>query len=210
MPDMDSLALAGAIRGHARATPLIGLQRFGWPLRGDHAGRFDAMLTKPVKPRALDIALHRFLAPDSMGGLASEPQEVSDSGLALPPLRILVAEDNRVNQKVVVAMLAQIGYRADVVDNGLEALEAVQRQRYDVVLMDVQMPLADGVEATRRIRGQTGEQPYIIALTANAMEGDRERYLEAGMDDYIGKPFRADELASALRRASRRDRQQSD
>jgi signal transduction histidine kinase/DNA-binding response OmpR family regulator len=210
MPDMDGLALARAIRGQARAAPLIGLQRFGWPALDDHAGRFDAMLTKPIKPRALAIALHRLLAPDSMGELANEPQEISDVGLVLPPLRILVAEDNRVNQKVAVAMLAQIGYRADVANNGQETLDAVKRQRYDVVLMDVQMPLVDGVEATRRIRDQTGEQPYIIAITANAMEGDRERYLEAGMDDYIGKPFRIDELARALRRASRRTRQGSE
>jgi signal transduction histidine kinase/DNA-binding response OmpR family regulator len=204
MPDMDAPTLADAIRGRAPDVPLIGLQRFGWPVLDDHAGRFDAMLTKPVKPRALSMALHRVLAPDSMNEFDSEVKEVSDDGLALPPLRILMAEDNRVNQKVALAMLAQMGYHADVVCNGLEVLEAVQRQPYDVVLMDVQMPVVDGVEATRRIRDQTGEQPYIIALTANAMEGDRERYLEAGMDDYIGKPFRADDLSGALKRASRR------
>jgi len=116
------------------------------------------------------------------------------------PLHILVAEDNPVNQKVALSLLARIGYRADVVANGQEAIEALLRQPYDVVLMDGQMPEMDGSEATRQIRQQisANRQPHIIAMTADALQGDRERYLEAGMDDYISKPIRLEDLVRAL------------
>jgi CheY-like chemotaxis protein len=112
----------------------------------------------------------------------------------------LLAEDNAVNQKVATHLLDRIGYRADIAANGLEVLEALQRQSYDVVLMDVQMPQMDGLEATRRICRDwpIEKRPKIIAMTANAMQGDREKCLGAGMDDYITKPVRREELAIAL------------
>jgi CheY-like chemotaxis protein len=116
------------------------------------------------------------------------------------PLRVLLAEDHIVNQKVALKILKQMGYRADVANNGLEVLEALNRQAYDVVLMDVQMPEMDGLEATRRIRADMprAKQPRIIAMTANAMEGDREKCLAAGMDHYLCKPIRISELKDAL------------
>lgn len=115
-------------------------------------------------------------------------------------IRILLAEDNVVNQKVAIHLLDRIGYRADIAANGLEVLEALKRQSYDVVLMDVQMPEMDGLEATRRICRDwpANGKPTIIAMTANAMQGDREKCLAAGMDDYITKPVRREELALAL------------
>jgi GAF domain-containing protein/DNA-binding response OmpR family regulator len=118
------------------------------------------------------------------------------------PLHILLAEDNQINQKVALSMLGRLGYRADYVSNGREALELVQRQRYDVVLMDVQMPEMDGLEATRRILQALPLplRPYIIAMTANAMQGDREMCLQAGMNDYISKPVRLRELRAALQK----------
>ena len=121
------------------------------------------------------------------------------------PLRILVAEDNVVNQKVALLMLARLGYHADVAANGVEVLQALDRQAYDVILMDIQMPEMDGVEATRQIlaRIPLAERPYIIAMTANALVGDNERYLAAGMDDYISKPVRPDKLITALRNSPR-------
>ncbi len=118
------------------------------------------------------------------------------------PLRILLAEDNAVNQKVALRLLSQMGYRADVAANGIEAVQAVDRQMYDVILMDVQMPEMDGLEATRKIRDQGDRiiQPSIIAMTANAMQGDREICIAAGMDDYVSKPIRVEELVAALER----------
>jgi CheY-like chemotaxis protein len=122
------------------------------------------------------------------------------------PLRILLAEDNVVNQKLALRILTQMGYRADLAANGVEAVESVVRQTYDVVLMDVQMPEMDGLEAARRInaQGQNGKRPRIVAMTANAMQGDREMCLAAGMDDYITKPIRVDQLVDALMRVPAR------
>jgi CheY-like chemotaxis protein len=121
-------------------------------------------------------------------------------------LRLLLAEDNAVNQKLALRLLERMGYSADVVGNGLEALDAVEGTAYDVILMDVQMPELDGLETTRRIRhrwpGDTG--PRIVAMTANAMEGDREACLAAGMDDYIAKPIRPEALGDALLATPRR------
>ena len=116
------------------------------------------------------------------------------------PLRILLAEDNVVNQKLALRLLQQMGYRADLASNGIEAVESVQRQAYDVVLMDVQMPELDGLDATRQICAllPADARPRIVAMTANAMQGDREMCLEAGMDDYLTKPIRVERLVEAL------------
>lgn len=120
-----------------------------------------------------------------------------------PPLRILLAEDNAVNQKVALHLLKRLGYRADVAGNGIEVLEALERQTYDVVFMDVQMPEMDGLTATRKIcHNWNNERPYIIAMTANAMQGDRQLCLDAGMDDYLSKPIRIEALSRALSKCS--------
>ena len=121
------------------------------------------------------------------------------------PLRILLAEDNLVNQKWAMRLLEQMGYRTDLASNGVEALESVARQTYDVVLMDVQMPEMDGLEASRTINATyPHDRPRIIAMTANAMQGDREMCLAAGMDDYIAKPIRVDRLTEALLNSPKR------
>ena len=122
------------------------------------------------------------------------------------PLRILLAEDNAMNRRLALILLERMGYAADVATNGLEVLEAVERDTYDVILMDIQMPEMDGLTATRQIheRWSDGARPRIVALTANAMVEDREATAEAGMDDYLAKPIRPPELAEALRRSPRR------
>ena len=123
------------------------------------------------------------------------------------PLRILLAEDNLVNQKLALRLLSQMGYAADVVTNGALAVDSVEHQPYDVVLMDVQMPEMDGLEASRRIVARwshSADRPRIVAMTANAMHGDREACLAAGMDDYVTKPIRVDALVAALLGASPR------
>ncbi|MFO1068865.1 MAG: response regulator [Geminicoccaceae bacterium] len=118
------------------------------------------------------------------------------------PLRILVADDHATNRKLARLVLARLGYEPDVVNDGRAALSALERQRFDVVLMDVQMPGMDGIEATAEIRRRwQDDRPYIVAMTANAMQGDREACLAAGMDDYVSKPVQVEELVAALRRS---------
>ena len=121
------------------------------------------------------------------------------------PLRILVAEDNGVNQRVVLAMLRRLGYRADLAANGQEAVDAVRQRPYDVVLMDLHMPELDGLGALRQIHAEHApdRRPHVIALTANALEEDRQACLAAGMDDYLSKPLQRDKLEAALERAAR-------
>jgi CheY-like chemotaxis protein len=122
------------------------------------------------------------------------------------PMKILLAEDNIINQKLAIRILERMGYRVDIAANGLEALRSLERQRYDLILMDVQMPEMDGLQATRAIRAKfpPNMQPQIVAMTANAMQGDREMCLEAGMNDYVSKPIQVKELVAALQRAAQK------
>jgi signal transduction histidine kinase/DNA-binding response OmpR family regulator len=213
MPEMDGLMLAAEIRKHrdAKALPLILFSSLGRRETGADNAHFAAYLTKPLKQSQLFDALAGIFAGEAVKAqkAVAARQQLDPEMAKRLPLRILLAEDNAVNQKLALRLLAQMGYRADLAGNGLEAIEAVERQRYDVVLMDVQMPEMDGLEATRSIRNLTGSlrenlsgfnQPRIIAMTANAMQGDREMCLEAGMDDYISKPIRVEELVGALSR----------
>ena len=199
MPDMDGLALARLLRNASKDQDLpfvlmssLSDRHSPYPELG-HVAR----ITKPVKPGALAAAL---LEAVRSAPAPSEPAAAGPVRSEVARLKVLVVEDNVVNQKVALGMLAKVGCRADVAANGLEALEAVRRQRYDVVLMDVQMPVMDGLEATRQIRAQlpAERQPHIVALTANAMADDRDRCLSAGMDDYLSKPLRAVQLLAAL------------
>src|SRR5690606_381326 len=167
----------------------------------DDAVLFVSSLAKPAKPSQLFDEIGRALGNDVPGD--SMPVVPSVTGEKQPE-RILLAEDNQVNQKVALHMLARLGYRTDVAANGIEVLDALRRLPYDIVLMDVQMPEMDGLEATRRIRAEASADapgPWIIAITANAMEGDDRQCTEAGMDDYVSKPIKREDLEGALRRA---------
>jgi len=202
---MDGVALAKAIRKLPGGESLPQVLFSSQGRREAETGDFDfaAFLVKPIKPSQLYDLLMRLFAGEA-GKVEARPEAVKpriDPELGTRyPLRILLAEDNAVNQKLALRILQQMGYRADVASNGLEAVESVERQAYDVVLMDVQMPEMDGMEATRKIRslGEAVTQPRIIAMTANAMQGDREACLAAGMNDYVSKPIRVDELVTAL------------
>jgi PAS domain S-box-containing protein len=202
MPGMDGLALAGEIRSRrsAEELPLLLLTSLGH-LPQAESSVFSAQLAKPFKASQLYNTLLRLLTPG--GAVEEEVEPVTDGKRARSALRILLAEDNPMNQKVALRLLEQLGYRADVATNGLEAIEALERQPYDVVLMDVQMPELDGLDATRRICEQWPEEsrPHIIAMTANALPEDREACFAAGMNDYVAKPIRAEELVAALKRA---------
>ncbi|MBC7879630.1 MAG: GAF domain-containing protein [Anaerolineales bacterium] len=201
MPDMDGLELAKQIRQSDGKIPLVLFSSLGRREAGDDMNLFSAYLTKPIKQSQLfDTLVSLFVnAKVQEEKPVTERMKLDPEMAARHPLKILLAEDNAVNQKLALRFLQQMGYRADIASNGLEAIESVERQSYDVILMDVQMPEMDGLEATRDIRKLTQvRQPRIIAMTANAMQGDREQCIAAGMDDYIAKPIHVDELVGAL------------
>jgi PAS domain S-box-containing protein len=164
-----------------------------------------AFLTHPIRPALLYETLTRIVLGQQRIEETSSPTHAQSLPGIHHPLHILLAEDNVINQKVALHMIQKLGYQADVATNGIEALAALRQTAYDVVLMDVQMPEMDGIEATRIIRSEFApdRQPHIIALTAHALKGDREWCLSAGMDGYIGKPIQLEELAEQLARLSR-------
>ena len=207
MPDVDGYALADGLResAHGHGLPVIILSSIGHREHGRASAAVASFLLKPVKPSALHDALVTVLLgrePVGEGGTDARAAEAGPRLGERHPLRILLAEDNAVNRKLALRLLSQIGYEADVATNGLEAVQALAAQPYDVVLMDVQMPELDGLEATRQVRagkaGQASRGVRIVAMTANALAGDRELCLAAGMDDYVSKPIRPAELAAAL------------
>ncbi|MCP4544257.1 MAG: response regulator [Chloroflexi bacterium] len=206
MPEMDGVMLAIEIRRYCDADvlPLVMLSSLGRQEIGAQEAKFATFLTKPIKSAQLYNALINIFAEEKRPQMQRRKTESQfDTQMAdRLPLRILLAEDNAVSQKLALRLLERMGYRADVAGNGLEVIEALQRQPYDVVLMDVQMPELDGLDATRRIRNEVAPkaQPRIIAMTASAMKEDRDACKEAGMDDYLSKPVRVDELIGALNR----------
>ena len=213
LPEMDGITLATAIRKqpHGQQLPLVlltAVSRQDGNLDSVN-GLFAALLPKPIRQSQLYNVLNQLLMPPPSRPPTPPQGEQTSLLPTMPlladqlPLRILLAEDNLVNQKVALHMLKRLGYRADVAGNGLEVLAALQRQPYDLVLMDVQMPEMDGLSAAHAICQQWSapDRPRIVAMTANAMEGDREECLEAGMDGYISKPIRLEALAQAIKAA---------
>jgi CheY-like chemotaxis protein/HPt (histidine-containing phosphotransfer) domain-containing protein len=213
MPGMDGFELARAVKSDPpiAGTRLVLLTSFG--VRGDGASArgldVAACLTKPVRQSQLFDCLMNVVGqpaePDA--ARAGEPSKMytkyrTKETKMFSNKLILLAEDNVVNQKVAVRQLQKLGYRADAVANGREALEALGRIPYDLVLMDCQMPEMDGYAATAEIRRREGDSKHtpVVAMTANALEGDRERCMAAGMDDYVSKPVRPEELAAVLER----------
>jgi CheY-like chemotaxis protein len=225
MPQMDGVTLGAKIHEQPgyQKLPLVMLTSIGKPHISDPAlsANFAAFLTKPIKQFQLHDVLIQVLVgqPIKVKPNGSLDKAFNPNLSQRVPLRILLAEDNVVNQQVALHLLQRMGYRADVASNGLEVLEALRRQAYDVVLMDVQMPEMDGLTATRHIHQEWSDnpelgndsetldssganpkskRPRIIAMTANAMVEDREVCIKAGMDDYVSKPIRVEELSQAL------------
>ncbi len=210
MPELDGLQLAAAIRELRPASqlPLVILSSMGQ--QESHAENTDlaAFLLKPIRASQLYNVLVGLFGTDAELD-TSRPGDAPqlDANLAeRHPLRILLAEDHAINQKLALLILERLGYRADVAGNGLEAVEAVRRQPYDLILMDVQMPEMDGLEATRMILREfpAERRPRIVAMTANAMKEDRDECFAAGMDDFITKPIQFPQLMAALTRCHSR------
>ena len=208
MPSLAGLDVVERIRAHASLgePKIILASSMGTAAGGDsRARRCDAVLTKPVRLQTMSDCLARLF-----GAHAAAPLPAGDAASPAPPpaprgagpARLLVAEDNKINLRLILALLEREGYVVDAVENGVEAVAAVRRRDYDLLLMDVQMPEMDGVEATKRIRALPGRPARlpIVALTAHAMHGAREQYLGAGMDDYVSKPIDRIELVEVVRR----------
>jgi signal transduction histidine kinase/CheY-like chemotaxis protein/PAS domain-containing protein len=206
MPEMDGLTLAQEIRklpAPLSRLPLVMLTSLGQSDLKETTQEFASFLSKPIKPSSLFDALVSIFTgqPTRTRQRERTGQKEFDAQMGQRwPLRILLAEDNTTNQKLALRVLARMGYQADIAANGLEVLEALRRQVYDVILMDIQMPEMDGLTATRSLRQEfpAARQPRVVAMTANAMQGDREMCLAAGMDDYVSKPIRIDDLVDAL------------
>jgi len=201
MPEMDGRQLAKAIRDVNAHVPIILLSSVGDD-RKSQAEYFSSILTKPVRQNTLykHILMQLKQLDRPMIDELAENKKLSVDFSKRYPLRILITEDNPVNYKLAERVLSKLGYSPGKAMNGKEAIEAVKQQHYDVILMDVQMPEMDGMEATRIIRSMAQRQPIIIAMTANAMQGDREACLDAGMDDYISKPIKLEELVMMLQK----------
>jgi len=204
MPEMDGVGFATAVKAKYPRLPVIMLSSIGDSSKVKYPGLFAAILTKPVKVNQLGKIVQAQLKSVASAPIA-EPSTVKllDSNFAKEhPLNILVAEDNQVNQKLISRMLSKLGYDFAMAENGLEVLKKLEEQEFNVIMMDVQMPEMDGLEATRSIR-ESGRklQPFIIAMTANAGPDDRDLCISEGMDDYIAKPMKSEGLIAVLKAA---------
>jgi CheY-like chemotaxis protein/HPt (histidine-containing phosphotransfer) domain-containing protein len=204
MPEMDGVTLAREIKEKHGAIPLVMLTSLSESAVGlDNRELFASVLSKPVRSAELESSIARALGDSPLGFAPSEMYRRAPSiAPGAPARKLLVAEDNPINQEVIIEVLRELGYEADVVDNGRLALEALERTPYPLVLMDCQMPELDGYQAAREIRKReaSGVHLPIIAVTAHALVGERDRAIDAGMDDYITKPINPKLLKEALER----------
>jgi CheY-like chemotaxis protein len=206
MPDMDGTELAKNIKKLNPQLPIILLSSIGEYDYKENAGLFVSTLTKPIKQKMLFTQIFDTLKNKKKQAVDDHtvinPQTALKNLARLYPWNILLAEDDAINQFVAKTILSKLGYMADVANNGHEAVQMWERNKYNLILMDMQMPDIDGIEATKNIRRQAGVQPIIIAMTANAMKEDRDKCLDAGMNDYISKPIHQDTLIDLLKKWS--------
>jgi signal transduction histidine kinase/ligand-binding sensor domain-containing protein/CheY-like chemotaxis protein len=204
MPFMDGAELAALIAKQSPGLPVMLLSSISNIYHKDNPGLFCSILTKPVKQHILAKHLTEELSKQGNSTISRPlPPEISkqklhDNFAQQYPLHILVAEDNLMNQKLIMKVLSKLGYEADLVEDGLEVLELINKKTFDIILMDVQMPKMDGLEATALIKKRYPVHPRIIAMTANALQSDVKICMDAGMDDYISKPFKLDDLVNTL------------
>lgn len=204
MPEMDGIELAENIKRKFPDLPIFLLSSIGDNTGSRHKELFAMVLTKPVRHHHLGEMIQMQLKPQRQSTMvAREPASLTLSPEFAEhyPLKILIAEDNAINEKLFLNILKKLGYEAAISRNGLEALDQATTGEFDVVFMDVQMPELDGLEATRRIRNQQMRQPFIVAMTANAMQEDREACSQAGMDHYLSKPLKVDQIKLSLEKA---------
>jgi len=201
MPEMDGIELSRAIKQTQPDLPVILMNKTGNEKYKECPALFNAVVEKPLKHHIIIGQTLNLLWQKGKDGLTKDQytkQKLSVDFAKQYPLNILIAEDDKMNQKLVTKVLNKLGYDPQVSENGKDVLEVVSHKNYDLILMDVQMPEMDGLEATRMIRVCLTEQPIIIAMTANTLQGDREECLKAGMDDYIAKPVRLDGLVDII------------
>ncbi|MEO5594133.1 MAG: two-component regulator propeller domain-containing protein [Chitinophagaceae bacterium] len=200
MPKMNGVELTRKIKALYPQLPVILLSSVGNEIGKEDKTLFGSVLTKPVRQNILYThILNNFRAavkPDTEP--VSHNNELPENLAERFPLRILIAEDNLINQQLAMIVLTKMGYNPEIAENGKEAFDKQKADNYDVILMDMQMPEMDGLQATKNIRNELSKQPIIIAMTANTMQGDRETCLTAGMNDYISKPFKPQEIAMML------------
>jgi len=201
LPDMDGQLLFRQIKAKEGNPFIVMIKHIGSKVEVNTS--VSGWLSKPIKPRQLKRLLISLILPQSKESIAAKGQLPADQLQRKRDLVILLAEDNPINQKVALSMLKRLGYKVDVANNGLDVLSSMEKKAYDVILMDIQMPDMDGLEATRCIRElkKIDKQPYIIAITAYALDGDREEFIKAGMNDYLSKPIRIEELKLALEKS---------
>jgi CheY-like chemotaxis protein len=203
MPEMDGVQVGKLIKEKNPELPVILLSSIGDEMQRKHSHLFGSVLTKPVKQqqllRAIQLELKTQPREEEVKAADKPVSLLSEEFGKLYPLNLLMAEDNLINQKLLLKVLSKLGYQCKVANNGQEAVAFIDKENFDVVLMDVQMPVMDGLEATKKIRAELKNQPYIIALTANAMIEDREICLGAGMDNYVSKPIKIEELIGVLK-----------
>jgi CheY-like chemotaxis protein len=203
MPDMDGAGLAKAIKEMPHPVPVIILSSIGDTSRKKYPGLFSAVLIKPVKQNHLLKSIYAQLGDRKETVRVEEkPVNLLSTDFAVEfPLDILIAEDNPVNQMLIQRILDKLGYKTVMAQNGLEAVQKISEKLYNIVLMDIQMPEMDGFEATKHIRLLDIEQPYIIAMTANALAEDRDICLGQGMDNYVSKPMKLELQVAVLKEA---------
>jgi len=204
MPDMDGVELATAIKSLKNPPPVIMLSSIGDETKKIYPDLFASILTKPVKQQRLIKSLQTLFASQKEN-IESDEQPVAiltEKFAEDYPLSILIAEDNIINQKLIARILLKLGYQINTANDGIQVLESLKKKYFNVILMDVQMPEMDGFEATQAIRDLPIKQPYIIAMTANAMSQDKDECLQIGMNDYIAKPMRLAEIMKILKNAS--------